>query len=67
LGRLHAFERLTDIVCDAAGTEAVASAAARVLKKQGFLKILDTEEPHLPTCANMIARFRAALSSDETR
>jgi hypothetical protein len=67
LGRLHAFERLTDIVCDAAGTEAVTSAAARMLKKQGFLRILDTEEQHLPTCANMIAQFRAALSTNESR
>ena len=67
LGRLHAFERLTDIVCDAAGTEAVTSAAARMLKKRGFLLILDTEEPHLPTCANMIAQLRVALSTNETR
>lgn len=67
LGRLHAFERLTDIVCDAAGTEAVTSAAAQRLKRRGFLRILDTEEPHLPTCTNMIAQLRAALSNSESR
>jgi hypothetical protein len=38
-----------------------------MLKKQGFLLILDTEEPHLPTCANMIAQLRAALSTNESR
>jgi patatin-related protein len=63
LGRLHALERLIDIVCDAAGSEAIKSPAVHALKKRGFLRILDTEETHLPTCSVMIAQLRAALNS----
>ena len=63
LGRLHAFERLIDIVCDAAGDEAVNRTTTQMLKKRGFLQILDTEERHLPTCANMITQLRAALAA----
>jgi len=63
LGRLHALERLIDIVCDAAGSEAIKSPAVQALKKRGFLRILDTEEIHLPTCSVMIAQLRAALNS----
>ena len=65
LGRLHAFERLIDIVCDAAGSEATRRAAVRALKKQGLLRILDAEAPHLPTCTAMIAQLRTALHADE--
>ncbi len=63
LGRLHALERLIDIVCDAAGSDAIKSPAVQTLKKRGFLRILDTEETHLPTCSAMIAQLRAALNS----
>jgi len=63
LGRLHAIERLIDIVCDAAGPDAIKSPAVHALKKRGFLRILDTEEPHLSTCSAMIAQLRAALNS----
>ena len=58
LGRLHAFDRLIDIVCDAAGAEQQAAA----IKAKGFRRILDVEEPHLPTCKDMIAKMRAALA-----
>jgi patatin-related protein len=63
LGRLHALERLIDIVCDAAGSDAIKSPAVQALKKRGFLRILDAEEPHLPTCSVMIAQLRAAVNS----
>lgn len=63
LGRLHALERLIDIVCDAAGSDLIKSPAMQALKKRGFLRILDAEEPHLPTCAAMIAQLRAAVNS----
>ncbi len=66
LGRLHAFERLIDIVCDAAGSEAIKSAPVRALKKQGLLRILDAEASHLPTCAGMIAQLRAAINATES-
>jgi patatin-related protein len=64
LGRLHAFERLIDIVCDSAGRQALDSVPVRALKKRGLLRILDAEAPHLPTCAAMIAQLRAALEAD---
>jgi len=63
LGRLHALERLIDIVCDAAGSELIKSPDIQALKKRGFLRILDAEEPHLPTCSVMIAQLRAAVNS----
>jgi hypothetical protein len=63
LGRLHALERLIDIVCDAAGSDVIKSPALQALKKRGFLRILDAEEPHLPTCSAMIAQLRAAVNS----
>lgn len=65
LGRLHAFDRLIDIVCDAAGPGAVSPAVAARFKKKGFLRILDNEEPHLPTCATMIAQLRTRLAADD--
>jgi hypothetical protein len=63
LGRLHAFDRLIDIVCDAAGPGVAGPAMTARLKKQGFLRILNNEEPHLPTCAAMIAQLRTALAA----
>jgi patatin-related protein len=65
LGRLHAFERLVDIVCDAAGSKAASCVAVAALKKRGFLRILDAEEPHLATCGDMIAQLRAACKAEQ--
>ena len=62
LGRLHAINRLIDIVCDAAGPGTPSQAARAALKKIALLRILDAEEPHLPTCKTMIAELRAALA-----
>lgn len=62
LGRLHAIDRLIDIVADAAGAEFRAKGSVAAIKKKGFLRILDVEEPHLPTCAKMIAELRRALA-----
>ncbi len=64
LGRLHAIDRLIDIVSDAAGAEFRMRSDVAALKKRGFLRILDAEEPHLPTCAMMIAELRAALEAN---
>jgi patatin-related protein len=61
LGRLHAVDRLIGIVCDAAGPDALSRAAVAALKKNAIIRILDVEEPHLPTCKKMIAELRAAL------
>jgi hypothetical protein len=64
LGRLHAVDRLIDIVCDAAGPDALSRAAVAALKRNAVLRILDVEEPHLPTCKKMIAELRAALKAN---
>jgi patatin-related protein len=64
LGRLHAIDRLIDIVSDAAGAEFQMRFDMAALKKRGFLRILDAEEPHLRTCAMMIAELRAALEAN---
>jgi len=64
LGRLHAVDRLIDIVCDAAGPDALSRAAVAAMKRNAVVRILDVEETHLPTCKKMIAELRAALKAD---
>ena len=64
LGRLHAVDRLIDIVCDSADPGVQSQAAVVALKKNAILRILDAEEQHLPTCKKMIAELRAALVAD---
>jgi patatin-related protein len=61
LGRLHAADRLIDIVCDAAGADALTPEQMAAHKRNAVLRILAAEEPHLPTCKAMIAQMRAAL------
>jgi hypothetical protein len=63
LGRLHAVDRLIDIVCDAAGADAPDRAAIAALKRRAIRRILDIEEPHLRTCTAMLAELRAALDA----
>ena len=63
LGRLHAVDRLIDIVCNAAGPDVPSQAAVAALKKNAILRILDAEAPHLSTCKNMIAEIRAAIDA----
>jgi patatin-related protein len=62
LGRLHALDRLIDIVCDAAGIE---PAGGRIdvpaLKTRGFTGILDAEERHLTHSKQLIADLRRRL------
>jgi patatin-related protein len=58
-GRLHAAERLIDIVLDAANIEGAAEGIdALALKKQAFRAILDTESRHLSRCADLIMQLR---------
>jgi hypothetical protein len=66
LGRLHAIDRLIDIVSEAADPQSQSRAAVAALKRRGFLRILDAEERHLPACGQLIAALRAALSADGT-
>jgi DNA-directed RNA polymerase subunit F len=64
LGRLHALDRLIDIVCDAAGIEPKTGAIkpggidVLALKKRGFARILDVEERHLTHSKQLIASLR---------
>ena len=64
LGRLHAMDRLVDIVSEAAGSDSLTAADIAAIKKRGLLRILDVEERHLPACGKLIAELRAALGVD---
>jgi patatin-related protein len=62
LGRLHALDRLLDIVCDSAGRD-MTEADLLALKKRGFMQILDAEAPHLPNSGELIAELRAGVEA----
>jgi len=64
-GRLHAAERLIDIVYDAARAEAAMITAAEVdaLKRRAFLAVLDAEKPHLDRSADLIAALREEIGA----
>jgi len=58
-GRLHAAERLIDIVLDAARIEGAALAVdALALKQQAFRAILDIESRHLTAARDLIVQLR---------
>src|SRR5258705_13090691 len=62
LGRLDAAERLIDIVSDAAAMEgALGKTDIRVLKRDAFRAILDTEEHHLQD-KDLIAQMKSEVS-----
>ena len=62
LGRLHALDRLIDIVCDAAGLElAQQSIDVLALKKRGFASILDREEKNLGRSRELIEALRRSV------
>jgi patatin-related protein len=63
LGRLHALDRLIDIVCDSAGPGVLSEADLLALKKRGFMQILDAEAPHLPNSGELIAELRADIAA----
>lgn len=62
LGRLHAIDRLIDIVCDAAGHEATAKIDVLALKRNAFTRILDAEEKHLGESAELFAALRQCIA-----
>jgi patatin-related protein len=63
LGRLHALDRLIDIICDAAGIDQASSRLdVRALKQRGFAQILDAEEKFLTHSRDLIAVLRNRLS-----
>ena len=61
IGRLHAAERLIDIVCNSAGTEIAQRLDVIALKRRAFETILDHEETHVPDSAALVARLRRAI------
>ena len=63
LGRLHAVERLMDIVCDAAGINPQHSGIdVLALKRRAFERVLAAEERHLVHSADLIAGLRRAVA-----
>ena len=64
LGRLHALDRLIDIVCDSAGGDALKDRVdITALKKRGFTLILDHEERDLVHSKDLIAALRKAVAA----
>jgi patatin-related protein len=62
LGRLHALDRLVDIVCNAAGIDVLPGGIdVAALKKKGFAQILDAEEKHLIQSKDLIAALRRLI------
>ncbi len=62
-GRLHAAERLIDIVVNAASLEGAAeNVDVRKIKSDSFLAILETEAQKLPACATLISELRRAAT-----
>jgi patatin-related protein len=63
LGRLHALDRLIDIVCDSAGEECVKDRIdLRDLKRRAFMLLLEAEERHLPESGGLIAELRRCVA-----
>jgi patatin-related protein len=62
LGRLHAVDRLIDIVCDAAGSEATAAIDVLGLKQRAFARVLDVEEKDLTRSQGLIAALRRCVA-----
>jgi patatin-related protein len=62
LGRLHALDRLIDIICDSAGVEKDDGIDIAALKKRGFLRIIATEDRHLKLSRKLIRDLQKAIS-----
>jgi patatin-related protein len=64
LGRLHAIDRLIDIVCNAAGI-APGDGAIDILalKRRAFAMVLDSERPHLTQSDALLRYLRAAIAA----
>jgi patatin-related protein len=61
LGRLHALDRLIDLVCNAAGLDIETNPELQALKQRGLLQILAAEAPHLPNIGELITRLRRLI------
>jgi hypothetical protein len=66
LGRLHAADRLIEIVCDSAGMDSIPNQFNKIaFKKSVFSKILDSEAPHLRHSKELIGALRRCISEIE--
>ena len=61
LGRLHAIDRIFDMVCDSAGADAAAQLDVPALKRRAFALVLQAEASHLPHVAPLVDRLQAEL------
>jgi patatin-related protein len=66
LGRLHAADRLIEIVCDSAGMETIGDQLDKTAyKKKAFTSILDSEEKHLRHSKELIDALRRCVAGIE--
>jgi patatin-related protein len=66
LGRIHALDRLIDIVCNSAKLDLKKQRnSIAALKARGFTKILDAEEEFLPRSVELIAKLRRSIAALE--
>jgi patatin-related protein len=67
LGRLHAADRLIEIVCDSAGTDTLGDQFNKLaFKKRAFSRILDSEEAYLRHSKQLIEALRGCVSAIAT-
>jgi patatin-related protein len=63
LGRLHAADRLIEIVCDSAGSDALPSQFnIAAFKRRAFTSIVDSEEKHLRHSDDLIRALRRCIA-----
>ena len=62
LGRLHAVDRLIDIVCDSAGPDATGTIDILGLKQRAFTCVLDAEEADLNHSQELVAALRRCVA-----
>jgi patatin-related protein len=64
LGRLHAIDRMIDIVCDAAGINPSSDRLdILAIKKKAFVTVLNSEAVHLTTSGELIGSLRRFVQS----
>src|SRR5262245_39251039 len=66
LGRLHAVDRLIDIVCDSAGADCTDKIDVAALKRRAFTQVLDSEEKHLRESKELIEALRRCIADVAT-
>lgn len=63
LGRLHAIDRLIDIVCDAAAVKSDDKIDILGIKKRAFTRVLDVEERYLTHSKDLAAALRRCIAN----